>query len=357
MPEIHPGIQRDDGTHKEDTDFLSTFRLSAGCNGVSRTALLVRQDGGTIPIEYRAAYIRDDQDHLAGTVISFSDIRLRKSAEEEIRQGEEKLKRAHETLKHKHEELQTLYHTVSHELKTPLTSAREFVSLVLEGLAGPINGTQQHYLTISRESCDRMKICINDMLDVTRIETGKMSIERKLASVGDLAQRIVTMLSPVAEKKLIALCCLIAPNVPDILMDENRIAQVITNLLNNALKFTETGGRVVVRVRVSHSKPGQVEISVKDTGRGIPKSHLNRIFERLYQVYDGHGPSCQGLGLGLHICQELVHLHGGRIYVESEMGVGSTFYAELPFDTITSDAPLKSANATSAGIEPSPSSI
>jgi len=323
-------LLRNDGTHQDGTDFFSTFHTSAGVGGVSRTALLVRRAGGIIPIEYRAAHIHDDHNRLTGTVISFSDIRLRKLAEEKIRRAQEELTCAHENLTRKHEELQKFYHTVSHELKTPLTSAREFTSLTLEGLAGPLNNTQREYLAIVRESCDRMRTCINDMLDVTRLETGKMTIELARGSVGNLARRVVTMLMPAAERKRIELQCHPAPDVPDILMDETRIAQVITNLLNNSLKFTAEGGHVTVSVNASPTQPGRVELIVRDTGRGIPIHHLGRIFDRLYQVDDENGAGSQGLGLGLHICQELVHLHGGEIRVESEVGKGSAFCVSLP---------------------------
>ena len=238
------------------------------------------------------------------------------------------LKDAHDDLLRKHEELQTFYHTVSHEVKTPLTSAREFVSLVLEELAGPITETQREYLSIAHESCDQMRTCINDMLDVTRLETGKMSVELKLRPLEPVLRRITTRLLPAAGRKGIELTCIAAPALPDILMDETRIAQVITNLLNNALKFTAPGGRIIVSV--DSGEGGFFHITVADTGRGIPPEHLSRIFDRLYQVRAEDASSCAGLGLGLHICKELVELHGGKIRVESEAGRGTSFHIALP---------------------------
>jgi PAS domain S-box-containing protein len=328
-----------DGTHGLDTDFLSSFLLPGTLPGHSRTALLGRRDGSTIPVEYRAAHIHDEQQRLTGIVISFSDIRERKLVEEWIRRAQEERNRAHEELKRKHEELQSFYHTVSHELKTPLTSAREFVSLVLEGLAGPISQTQNEYLGIARESCDRMRTCINDMLDVTRLETGKMSIQLQSASLGGLARRIATILLPAAERKQIEMKWSVAPGIPDIWMDETRIAQVITNLLNNALKFTPSGGVIRLEIGPAPSPPGHVQLTVSDTGRGIPAEHLPRIFDRLYQVRENDCASCLGLGLGLHICQELVRLHHGSIRVESQEGRGSTFFVTLPTAPPEADSP------------------
>ena len=320
----------DDGTHGQGTDFFSSFMLPGMLPGAMRTALLRCRDGVQIPVEYHAAHIHNESSQLTGAVISFSDIRERRNTEARILQAQEDLKRAHDHLMHKHEELQKFYHTVSHELKTPLTSGREFVSLVLEGLGGPVTDTQFEYLSIARDSCDQMRTCINDMLDVTRLETGKMSVELKPSCVGELARRVVTMLKPAAGRRQIQLSCEVKVDVPNILMDETRIAQVLTNLLNNALKFTPEGGSVSVTVSCPPAQPGEVLIAVADTGRGIPRENLKRIFDRLYQVKDADAASCKGLGLGLFICRELVTLHGGSIRVESEPDRGSTFFVALP---------------------------
>jgi PAS domain S-box-containing protein len=321
---------RDDGTHRADTDFFSSFLLPGVLPGDSRTALLTRRDGRRVPIEYRASHIHDERGRPGGAVISFSDITERRQAEEKIRRAQADLNAALVCLERKHEELQSFYHTVSHEVKTPLTSAREFVSLVLEGLAGPVNDTQKEYLGIAQESCDQMRTCIDDMLDMTRLETGKMSLELKRASAGDLARRVVISLTPAAHRKRVRLTCTVKPGVCDILMDETRISQVVSNLVNNALKFTPDGGQVSVVVQPAGGEAGYVQIVVADTGRGIPKEHLPRIFDRLYQVRDKDTSSSMGFGLGLHICHELVRLHNGNIYVESAVGVGSKFYVTLP---------------------------
>jgi PAS domain S-box-containing protein len=260
------------------------------------------------------------------------DVTERRRAEEEMRRIQGQLERSNADLRHKNEEVQNFYHTLSHELKTPLTSAREFIAIVMDGLAGGLNKTQKEYLRIALESCNQLRVCINDLLDATRLETGKLSIDLKPASVGAVVERIVKALCPAAAGKRIELTCEVEPGLPMVSLDENRVTQVITNLLNNALKFTEPGGRIVASVSSSLEQAGVVEVAVSDSGRGIPAEQLDRIFDRLYQVKSGDASTEQGVGLGLFICRELVRLHGGDISVESKLGEGSRFTFTLPLE-------------------------
>lgn len=258
------------------------------------------------------------------------DVTERKQAEEEMRRIQVQLERTNSDLRRKSEEVQNFYHTLSHELKTPLTSAREFVSIVMDGLAGKLNPTQHEYLGIALESCNQLRVCINDLLDATRLETGKLSIDLKPASLGAAVQRVVTALSPAARGKNINLDFEEEPHLPAVHFDESRIAQVVTNLLNNALKFTPPGGSIIARVSQAPEQSDMLEVSINDSGRGILREQQERIFDRLYQVKSGDASTEQGIGLGLYICRELVRLHGGDISVESEVGVGSTFTFTLP---------------------------
>lgn len=258
------------------------------------------------------------------------DVTERRRAEEEMRRIQAQVERANADLRRKNEEIQNFYHTLSHELKTPLTSAREFISIVIDGLAGPTNDTQREYLRIAFDSCNQLRVCINDLLDATRLETGKLSLDLKPVVVGTLAQRVVTTLTPAAKGKQIQLECDIEPDLPRVELDENRITQVITNLVNNSLKFTDSGGHITVSVSASPDREGFVDLAVADTGRGIPPGQAERIFDRLYQIKTGDATTETGIGLGLFICRELVRLHGGDIRVESEPGKGSTFTFTLP---------------------------
>jgi PAS domain S-box-containing protein len=258
------------------------------------------------------------------------DITERKQAEDKIRRIQAELTESNRDLLAKNQEIQNFYHTLSHELKTPLTSAREFISIVMDGVAGGVNETQWEYLGIAKDSCDHMRICIDDLMDATRLETGKMTLELKAATLGPLLQRVITSMVPIAAEKEIALKLELEPELLELPMDENRIAQVLTNLLNNAIKFTPTGGEIMVRAATCAPSPNFVQVSVSDTGRGIAPEDQLRVFDRLYQVKAGDATTKQGVGLGLYLCRELVQLHGGTIWVESRVGEGSTFHFVLP---------------------------
>jgi signal transduction histidine kinase len=259
---------------------------------------------------------------------------LREALEEHRRE----LERINHDLSRRNEEIRSFYHTVSHELTTPLTSACEFLSLVIDGIAGPITDTQREYLAIARESCDQMAACVKDLVEITRLETGKMVINTGPIAPGALISRAVAAMVPAARRKGIRLRHRNEADLPAVLADETRMAQVLANLLSNALKFTEGGGEVTVSAEVGADRPGLVTVSVTDTGRGIEGQHLDRIFDPLYQSDSSDATERRGLGLGLAISRELVKLHGGDIWVESEPGKGSTFSFTIPQSCTTESA-------------------
>lgn len=233
-------------------------------------------------------------------------------------------------LQQRNAEIQSFYHTLSHEINTPLTAAREFVAIVLDGLAGEITETQREYLGIAKQSCDQMRRLINDLLDATRLETGKLSIEPRPTALSKLLRGAVASHAPLAEAGGLRLEHTIAPDVPAVLIDRQRIAQVLANLLSNAIKFTQNGGRIAVTAGQDPEQPCLARVSVSDTGRGIANEHLGSIFERLNQVRPDDAGSAGGLGLGLYLCRELIELHGGKIWADSQLGKGSTFSFTLP---------------------------
>jgi len=255
---------------------------------------------------------------------------MNQDLERSIHERTAELESANGRLVRKQEEIQSFYHTLSHELKTPLTSGREFISLMEEGLAGPITETQKEYLALTKESCDQMAHCLDDLLDATRLDTGKLSLEVKQDSLVKLARRVLKSLAPAIAAKSVLLETEFDEALPDIPFDDYRITQVITNLVNNALKFTPEEGRIRVEIHQSASTAGMVEVSISDTGRGIPMDHLDQIFDRLHQVKDRDAAVGGGMGLGLYLCRELVALHGGDIHVESEVGHGTRFSFLLP---------------------------
>jgi signal transduction histidine kinase len=167
------------------------------------------------------------------------------------------------------------------------------------------------------------------LFDATRLETGKLTLQQKRVSLDALAHRVISAMLPAAREKEVSLTQELEPGLPPIIADEHRIIQVITNLLTNALKHTGQGGSVHVTLRASALSADLQEFSIRDTGCGISPADQQHIFDRLYQVKTGDATT-GGIGLGLYLCRELVQLHGGRIWVESQLGQGSTFTFVLP---------------------------
>ncbi len=254
----------------------------------------------------------------------------RKLAEARMLRVQAKLARTNKDLLRKNEEIQSFYHTLSHELKTPLTAAGEFISITMDGLAGALNEKQLEYLGVAQASCNQLRMCINDLFDATRLETGKLALDLHPGSLASVAQSVIRVMEREASRKCIALELQVAQGLPEVPLDEHRMTQVVTNLLTNAIKYTPAGGRIVIKVEEAAGRPELVQVSVADTGCGIEKEKQERIFDRLYQVKAGDAATEQGVGLGLYLCRELVHLHGGSIWVDSEPGKGSTFSFVLP---------------------------
>jgi PAS domain S-box-containing protein len=258
------------------------------------------------------------------------DVTKQKAAEEQVQEVQSRLEAANQDLLRRNQEIQNFYHVLSHELKTPLTSAREFVSMVMEGLAGPLNRTQLEYLGIAKDSCNQLRVCVNDLLDTTRIETGKLSLKFMSVDLKEVIERIVKSQRAKAVERNVHLDFEPPSNLAVIAADENRITQVVTNLIDNAFKFTPSGGIIAIKISEVFGRSDYLQVSVSDTGCGIPKEELDCVFERLHQVKSGDATKEHGIGLGLYLCRELVWLHGGVIWVNSQIGKGSVFTFILP---------------------------
>jgi len=219
---------------------------------------------------------------------------------------------------------------VSHELRTPLTCIHQYVTLLLDGLAGPMLPDQSDHLKTVLKSVNQLHAMIRDLLEATRAEAGKMRIEPRCISLRELVQQAVAMLQPSANEKKIGLEMAVDQRLPLVYADPGRVLEVLINLLDNAIKFTPAEGSVIIQASMVDADPGFVYISVTDTGRGIRPEGKALVFERLYQDPESVDSSRSGLGLGLFICREIVRLHEGRIWVFSEHGQGSTFNFTLP---------------------------
>jgi two-component system sensor histidine kinase GlrK len=215
---------------------------------------------------------------------------------------------------------------MSHELRTPLTSIREGTNLFLEGKGGEVTETQRKLLTIVADESNRLIGLVNSLLDLSKLEAGMVPLHFTEEKLLPLIDRTFHELMPLAESRNIRLEKEVA-DIPPVSIDSERIRQVLRNLIGNALKFTPTGGSVRV---TAHRMDDGVHIAVTDTGPGIPGEYLTGIFEKFRQISTADSRRLQGTGLGLAIVKHIVHAHGGRIWVESEVGQGSTFTFVLP---------------------------
>jgi len=230
---------------------------------------------------------------------------------------------------------------VSHELKTPLTSIRSF-SEVLEGYEDLTPKERREFLGVIMSESDRLTGLINDMLDAASIADGRMEWNPRASSPNLLVERSCKLLAHKAENMRLSLHQAVPDGLPEVWADEGKIITVLNNLLFNAIKFTGPGGRIEVGARTieEEAKQGRfVAISVSDTGLGIAREDQERIFEKFMQVAEPPGDCPAGAGLGLAICKEIVEHHGGRIWVESEPGRGSTFTFTLPLAQATDNQP------------------
>lgn len=214
-----------------------------------------------------------------------------------------------------------------HDLRSPITVVSAYADLLGQGGAGPVSDRQRHLLGKIQESCGRMVRLIGEILDLSKLEAGKLHLEMQRFDVGGLAAEVVERFGPSAANKGIELTMRDAPESYELVGDAGRLDQVLMNLLGNALKFTRRGGRITVEVL---ARGPEIELSVTDSGPGIAPSELPLLFERFSQTSAARATATPGSGLGLLICRHLVEAHGGRIWAESELGHGSRFVVRLP---------------------------
>jgi signal transduction histidine kinase len=227
---------------------------------------------------------------------------------------------------------------VSHELRTPLTSIRGYLELVLDEEAGEITPEQRRFLKAVERNSLRLLRLVGDLLFVAQADAGRLTLERAKIDVAALAADGVEAARPVADQKSIQLDLGGGP-VPALVADRGRLAQVVDNLVSNALKFTPEGGRVEVRTSADN---GHVVLEIEDTGIGIPADEQPRLFERFFRAATATEQAIPGTGLGLAIVKAIVEAHGGRILMESEPNVGTTVRIELPLSVETA-APVEAA--------------
>ncbi len=214
----------------------------------------------------------------------------------------------------------------SHELRTPLTNAREAIRLVLDRTVGGINEKQDKVLVIAGDNIDRLVRIVNDLLDVSKIEAGKVELRKELINIKNVIDRAISSFETKLKDKGLELRMSLPEKGFDVYADSDKVTQVITNLVSNAIKHTKKG---YIEILVEE-KADEITCSVFDTGIGIAKEDLGRVFNKFEQFGRRDEPDERGAGLGLSIAKGLVEMHRGSIWVESEVGKGSKFVFTLP---------------------------
>ena len=243
--------------------------------------------------------ILDNDKQLTGVILVVHDVtQLRQ--QEEIKRG--------------------VVSTVSHQLKTPLTSIRMAIHLLLEEKVGPLTEKQVELLVAANEDSDRLHSILNNLLDISRIESGRAQIDFRAVSPHSMVSEVVESFRRAAQDQGVSLSLEFPDDLPEVWADVTRINHVFGNLLSNALQYTPSGGKITLSAKADEER---VRFSVSDTGKGIPSKYLPRIFEQFFRVPDQRKEA--GAGLGLAIVKEIVEAHGGTIGVESHEGNGTTF--------------------------------
>ncbi|MGH2585473.1 MAG: ATP-binding protein [Dehalococcoidia bacterium] len=238
-----------------------------------------------------------------------------------------------------------LVSTVSHELRSPLTAIKGYVDSLLDG--GPWDEeTQREFLQIIAASADKLAALVDNLLDAAKLEAGVLRMEMEPVRVERIAQQVLEHRRRLAPDH--ALRLEVQPNLPLAEVDPVRVEQVLANLVDNAIKYSPDGGAVTVRIDGGHD----ITVRVNDQGIGITPEDAERLFERFFRVENGLARSTKGVGLGLYICKSLVEGHGGRIWVESEPGRGSTFAFTLPRLVEVEDVPIAAGRAVSSAPKP-----
>ncbi len=243
--------------------------------------------------------------------------------------------------------------TVSHELRTPMTSIKGYTDLLYAGAVGQINEEQRRFLNIIKSNADRLTALINDLLDISRMETGRVKLDLKPLPVADVVREVTDSLRGQAEEKGLTLVLDIPPDLPDVRADRNRIIQVLTNLISNAYHYTPEGGRVTVSL--CEVEGDTLRVDVADTGIGISAEDQVRIFDRFYRAAHPLVEETGGTGLGLSIVKMFIEMHGGRIWVDSQLGQGSTFTFILPTLKAFQPEPEETVRAVDRGRDERPS--
>jgi len=292
------------------------------------------KDGKEVYGELRTVAIHDRRGRYAGSRVVFHDLTERRKAKEELQEKNEQLEAQREELVRKATELEMVNQakseflaSMSHELRTPLNAVIGFSELMLDGIPGEINDEQRGCVNDILDSGKHLLNLINDILDLSKVEAGKIELKLQNLNIANVVSGVVQIMKPVLDKNRQEIEISVMQGLPKVRGDKNRLEQILLNLLSNASKFTDQGGRVRIHV----GREGDYcQVAVIDTGIGIKKEAQEHMFEAFIQGETLSDRKKEGTGLGLTLTRQFVEAIGGRIWMESEYGKGSTFIFTLP---------------------------
>lgn len=287
-------------------------------------------DGERIPYQhmlffYKISPLRDENGNVAQVMLVIEDVTDVTKLEQEVIDTNKKLRLAVRKLKTLDKMKDDFLNLISHELKTPLTPIRGYLELLLDEDIGKINEKQREAVEISLRRVQHLRRLIDDIVDLSRMEFKKMKFDMKHIDLSKVVENTIKEMKFLADEKQIE----ILENTPgplDVKADETRMTQVLSNLIDNAIKFSAKGSKIMIS---AEREDRGLHVKVSDTGSGIPKRHHKKIFEKFYQVDHSSTREFGGTGLGLLICKKIIKEHGGDIWVESKLGEGSIFHFTL----------------------------
>jgi len=299
------------------------FKASRGIEDIYELTY-IRKDGSRFPAVVSVTALRDAQNAIIGYLLIGTDNTARQQVEEERKRFEQSLQEANRM---KSEFLANM----SHELRTPLNGIIGFTEFLIDEKPGPLNPEQKEYLGDVLSSARHLLQLINDVLDLAKVEAGKMELYPETFPVRKAVEEVAAVINGIAQKKHITVGIEIGAELDAVTLDEHKFKQVLYNLLSNAVKFSDDGGQVSIKAR--RLDTCQFEVQIRDNGIGIKVEDINRLFTEFEQLDSGTARRFEGTGLGLALTKKIIEFQGGRISVESQPGKGSVFTVVLPVMT------------------------
>ncbi|MCM8780666.1 MAG: ATP-binding protein [Candidatus Omnitrophica bacterium] len=256
--------------------------------------------------------------------------RAHQALEKKVEERTQELRRALEEVRIISKRKSDFISAVSHELRTPLTSIKGYASILLTGKLGQLTPEVQERLDKINRHSDELTHLVNNLLDISRIESGKITMRQEVHNLKEIANSVLELLSPQISAKQINTICEIPENCSMAYVDKEQIRRVFINIIGNAIKFTPEGGTISIR---SEKTDSMIQVSISDTGCGIPEEAKEAIFEEFYRVDNPINQQVKGTGLGLSLVKNIIQAHAGKIWVESKLGKGSTFIFTIPMPT------------------------